>query len=335
MSLVEAWVADLPKVELHVHHIGATAPHTVAALAARYPDAGVPSDLDALERFFAFTDFAHFLRVYAAVSRLLRTPEDVYELTIGNLLDLARQNVRYAEVTVTPNGPLACGVPRDGLVEALDAVREHAAREYGLVVGWILDIPGHPGPPAEVVMDLCEHAPPEGLVALGLGGPETPRPQFADYFARGRALGLPGVPHAGEAAGPASVRSAVEDLHAVRIGHGIRAMEDPRVVALLRERAVHLEVCPTSNVRTRVVDTLEEHPLPAMLAAGLEVSISSDDPPMFGTTLTEELLVAARLVGANEVPTLLGNAIDASFAPNDVKRRYRSELRRAPGPAVP
>jgi aminodeoxyfutalosine deaminase len=322
------WVAGLPKVELHVHHIGATAPHTVAELARRYPDAGVPGDVAELEKFYEFTDFDHFLRVYLAVSQLLRTPEDVYDLTVGNLADLADQHVRYAEVTVTPNGPLACGVPRDGLVEALDAARRHAAEMWDLAIGWILDIPGYPGPMAEVVLDICENRPPEGLVALGLGGPETPRARFTTYFERARALGLASVPHAGEAAGPESVWAALEDLGADRIGHGVRAMEDPDLVAELRDRGTHLEVCPTSNLRTRVVASLDGHPLPAMVEAGLDVSISSDDPPMFGTTLTNELHVAADLLGADALPRLLGNAIDASFAPEPVKRSYRAELRR-------
>lgn len=321
-----AWVTQLPKVELHVHHIGATAPHTVVKLAQRYPDAGVPGDLEQLERFYEFTDFDHFLRVYQSVSRLLRTPEDVYELTVGNLADLADQRVRYAEITVTPNGPLACGVPRDGFVEALDAARQHAATAYDLTVGWILDIPGHTGPAAEMVMDICERRAPDGLVALGLGGPESPRAMFAPYFDRARVLGLGCVPHAGEAAGPENVRAALTHLEAVRIGHGIRALEDPELVDELRDRGTHLEVCPTSNVRTKVVPSLDEHPLAAMVAAGLNVSVNSDDPPMFGTTLTDELLVAARLLGQASVPTLLRNAIDASFAPDPVKRSFRREL---------
>lgn len=129
-----AWLSELPRVELHVHQVGATTPHTLAALAGRYPDAGVPSDPEALQPFYAFTDFDHFLRVYAAVSQLLRTPEDVYEITVANLADLAAQNVRCVEMTVTPNGPLGRGVPRAGFVDALNAARQHVAREYGLQV---------------------------------------------------------------------------------------------------------------------------------------------------------------------------------------------------------
>lgn len=320
------WIAAAPKVELHVHHIGATSLSTLADLAARHPEVGVPTDPEALATFYEFTDFDHFLRVYAAVSRLLTTPEDVYRLTVGNLADLAAQHVRYAEVTVTPNGILTEGVPRDGLVEALDAARAQAAADWDLTVNWILDIPGFPGEPAEVVLGLCEYRPPVGLVALGLGGPETPRQDFADYFARARALGLGSVPHAGEATGPESVRTAVEVLKADRIGHGIRAAEDPELLATLADTGVHLEVCPTSNLRTRVVPTLELHPLPALMAAGVSVSINSDDPPMFGTTLTRELQLAATLVGPATIPELLRNAIDASYATDDVKRSYRAEL---------
>jgi len=320
------WIAAVPKVELHVHHIGATSTRTLADLAARHPEAGVPSDPAELDAFYAFTDFDHFLRVYAAVSRLLSTPEDVLHLTTGNLADLAEQNVRYVEVTVTPNPIITAGVPRDGLIDALNAARGHVAREWGMTVNWILDIPGLTGETAEVVLDLCERRPPDGLVALGLGGPETPRPPFAPYFARGCALGLGSVPHAGEATGPESVRAAVEVLRADRIGHGIRAAEDPQLLTELAEAGIHLEVSLTSNLRTRVVPSLEEHPLPTLLAAGIPVSINSDDPPMFGTTLTREFQLAARLVGARQIPELLRNAINASFAPNELKTSYLADL---------
>lgn len=322
----DAWIAAVPKIELHVHHIGATSAGTLAELAVRHPDAGVPTDPSALEEFYRFTDFDHFLRVYAAVSRLLSTPEDVYRLTVGNLADLAAQQVRYAEVTVTPNGILSAGVPRDGLVEALNAARARASREWGMTINWILDIPGVTGEPAEVVMDLCERRQPDGLVALGLGGPETPRPDFASYFARARALGLGSVPHAGEATGPESVRAAVEVLKADRVGHGIRAVEDPDLLVELADAGVHLEVSPTSNIRTRVVSTLEDHPLPALMASGIPVSINSDDPPMFGTTLTRELQIAAQLVGAEQIPQLLRNAISASFATDALKLSYLADL---------
>lgn len=319
------WIAAAPKVELHVHHIGATSLGTLADLAARHPDVGVPTDPQALATFYEFTDFDHFIRVYLAVSRLLTTADDVYRLTVGNLADLAAQQVRYAEVTVTPNAILAEGVPRDGLIEALDAARADAA-SWGLAVNWILDIPGYPGAPAEVVLDLCERRPPAGLVALGLGGPETPRQDFADYFARARALGLGSVPHAGEAAGPDSVRAAVTWLKADRIGHGVRAVEDPELTAELAAAGIHLEVCPTSNLRTRVVSSLEQHPLATLVAAGISVSINSDDPPMFGTTLTRELQLAATLVGPRKIPDLLRNAINASYATEELKRSYRAEL---------
>jgi len=326
VAFPDEWIAAVPKIELHVHHVGATSAATLADLAVRHPEAGVPTDPAQLEEFYRFTDFDHFLRVYAAVSRLLSTAEDVYRLTVGNLGDLAAQQVRYAEVTVTPNGILSAGVPRDGLVEALDAARAFAAREWGMTVNWILDIPGHTGEPAEVVMDLCERRQPEGLVALGLGGPETPRADFAPYFARARALGLGSVPHAGEAAGPESVRAAVDVLKADRIGHGIRAVEDPGLLVELADAGIHLEVSPTSNIRTRIVPTLADHPLPSLIGAGISVSINSDDPPMFGTTLTRELQITAQLLGSEQVPQLLRNAVNASYATEDLKRSYLAEL---------
>ncbi|KYH46359.1 hypothetical protein AZH51_10055 [Branchiibius sp. NY16-3462-2] len=319
------WVHNLPKVELHLHHVGATAPRTVCELAAKYPDAGVPTDLDELARFYEFTDFGHFLSVYKRVSKLLRTPQDVYELTSGNLQDLADQKVRYAEVTVTVNWPLRNGVPRQGFTEALDAARYNAGKA-GLTVNWIIDIPGKPGESADLALSMCGDDAPEGLVALGLAGEAFEPVDYTEYFEIARARGLGAVVHAGESRGPESVRSALDDLHADRIGHGVRAMEDPELVARLRDEAVHLEVCPTSNVRTRVVNSVEDHPLPEMVAAGLNVSINSDDPPMFGTTLTNELMIASGLLGSDNIPGLLRNAIMASYADDHTKRAYVDEL---------
>ena len=302
-------------------------------LATRYPDAGVPTDPHEFRRFYEFTDFDHFLSVYKAVSQLVRTAEDVYDLTVGNLMDLVAQRVRYAEVTVTVNWPLRNGVPAAGFAEALNTARREVVAE-GLDVNWIIDIPGKVGEPAELALSMCESNAPEGLVALGLAGEALDPRWYVDYFARARAIGLGAVVHAGESRGPSSVRSALDDLGADRIGHGIRAMDDPDLVARLRDEQVHLEVCPTSNVRTRVVPSIEQHPLAAMAAAGLHLSINSDDPPMFGTTLTDELVIAADILGPSTIPSLLRNAIDASYATQEIKLAYLDELGRVSAPAV-
>jgi aminodeoxyfutalosine deaminase len=168
------------------------------------------------------------------------------------------------------------------------------------------------------------------LISFGLGGPEigVPRPQFKPYFDRARAAGLHSVPHAGETTGPETVWDALRELGAERIGHGISAARDPALMAHLAEHGIPLEISPTSNLRTRAVPGLDEHPLPALVAAGVTVTINSDDPPMFGTTLEQEYAVAARLLGldAAGVAGLARAAVDASFLPDAGKAELRAEI---------
>ncbi|WP_019144184.1 adenosine deaminase [Aeromicrobium massiliense] len=319
MSDLHAFAAGLPKAELHVHHVGSASPRTVAELAARHAGSSpVPADVDALADYFTFTDFGHFIEVYLSVVDLVRTPEDVWTLTYEVAQDLAAQRVRYAELTLTPYTSIVRGIAAEAYCEAVEDARVRAERDLGLALRWCFDIPGESGlEAADVTLDTALRLRPDGLVSFGLGGPElgVPRPQFAPHFQQARAAGLHSVPHAGESTDAQTVWDAVEHLGAERIGHGIRSVDDPALLALLAERGIALEVCPTSNVRTRSVPSLAEHPLPAIAAAGVPFSISSDDPPMFGTTLTDEYLVAADLLDLDEagVAELARQAVRQSF----------------------
>ncbi len=325
------FIAALPKAELHVHHVGSASPDTVARLAARHPDSPVPTDPAALADYFTFTDFGHFIEVYLSVVDLLRTPEDLWTLTHEVGRDLAAQQVRYAELTMTPYTSIARGISAEAYVEAIEDARRAAERDFGLTLRWIFDIPGESGvPSADVTLDTALRLRPDGLVAFGLGGPEhgVPRPQFAPHFAAARAAGLHSVPHAGESTGPESIWDSLDHLGAERIGHGIAAAQDPALMERLVADGIALEVCPTSNVRTRSVPSLQEHPLPTLVEAGVTVTINSDDPPMFGTTLNREYEIAAELLGLDEagVVRLAEAAVEASFAPDDVKAALRADL---------
>jgi len=167
-------------------------------------------------------------------------------------------------------------------------------------------------------------------VGFGLGGPEigVPRPQFAPHFAAARAAGLRSVPHAGETTGPETIWDSLRELGAERIGHGTSAAQDPALLQHLAEHRIPLEVCPTSNLRTRAVASLDEHPLRRFVEAGVPVSINSDDPPMFGTTLSREYAVAAQLLDLDRagVTALAAAAVDHSFAPEDLKAGLRAEI---------
>jgi adenosine deaminase len=326
------FIAGLPKAELHVHHVGSASPRIVAELAARHQGATpVPADPELLADYFVFTDFAHFIEVYLSVVDLIRDPEDIWTLTYEIARELAGQSVRYAELTLTPYSSVVRGIPAEAYCDAVEDARRRAEADHGVQLRWCFDIPGEAGvPSADVTLDVALTQRPEGLVSFGLGGPEigVPRPQFAPHFAQARAAGLHSVPHAGESTGPETIWDALNHLGAERIGHGIAAAQDPRLMEHLRETGTVLEVCPTSNVRTRSVPSLADHPLAALVAAGVPVTINSDDPPMFSTTLNAEYAIAAELLGLDErgVADLAVAAVDASFLDAAGKAALRAEI---------
>ncbi|MFI1280764.1 MULTISPECIES: adenosine deaminase [unclassified Streptomyces] len=331
MTDLHPFIAGLPKAELHVHHVGSASPRIVAELASRHPDSKVPSDPEAIADYFTFTDFAHFIEVYLSVVDLVRTPEDVRLLTFEVARDMARQNIRYAELTITPYSSTRRGIEEKAFMAAIEDARKAAESELGVILRWCFDIPGEAGleaaaETARLAVDLR----PEGLVSFGLGGPEigVPRPQFKPYFDAARAAGLHSVPHAGETTGPETIWDAIRELGAERIGHGTSATQDPALLAYLAEHRIALEVCPTSNIATRAVTDLDLHPVKEMVAAGVLVTINSDDPPMFGSDLNNEYAVAARLLDLDErgLAQLAKNAVEASFLDPAGKARLIAEI---------
>ncbi|WP_416975545.1 adenosine deaminase [Streptomyces sp. 4F14] len=330
---LRAYIAGLPKAELHVHHVGSASPRIVAELAARHPDAKVPTDPEALADYFTFTDFAHFVEVYLSVVDVIRTPEDVRLLTYEVARELARQQVRYAELTITPYSSTRRGIDAKAFMDAIEDARKAAEKELGTVLRWCFDIPGEAGlESAEETVRLAtdDRLRPEGLVSFGLGGPEigVPRPQFKPYFDRAIAAGLRSVPHAGETTGPGTVWDALTYLRAERIGHGTSSAQDEKLLAHLAAERIPLEVCPTSNIATRAVANLDEHPVKEFVRAGVLVTINSDDPPMFGTDLNNEYAVAARLLDLDEhgLAALAKNAVDASFLDDAGKSLIKDEI---------
>ncbi|MGW1772583.1 adenosine deaminase [Streptomyces sp. NPDC002104] len=331
MPDLHPFIAGLPKAELHVHHVGSASPRIVAELASRHPDSKVPTDPEAIADYFTFTDFAHFIEVYLSVVDLVRTPDDVRTLTFEIARDMARQNIRYAELTITPYSSTRRGIDEKAFMEAIEDARKAAETELGVILRWCFDIPGEAGEEAAAeTLRLAVDLRPEGLVSFGLGGPEigVPRPQFKPYFDAARAAGLHSVPHSGETTGPQSIWDAIRDLGAERIGHGTSATQDPELLAYLAEHRIALEVCPTSNIATRAVATLDEHPVKEMVAAGVLVTINSDDPPMFGSDLNNEYAVAARLLELDErgLAQLAKNAVEASFLDPAGKAKLTAEI---------
>jgi aminodeoxyfutalosine deaminase len=334
-----AFLRALPKVELHVHLVGSASVPTVLRLAARHGALTVPTDPDELAAFYAFRDFAHFIDVYQAVNALVSTPADVTDLVLGLARELAAASVRYAEVTVTPVSHLSVGIAAGALADALVEGRQRARAEHVVELGWIFDTAGELGVDAAwATLDWVLAHRPAGTVGFGLGGPEigVDRAAFAGPFAAAREAGLRSLPHAGETTGPATVWSALQDLGAERIGHGIGAIADPALLEHLAEHRIPLEVCPTSNLRTGAVRSLAEHPLPRLLRAGVPVTLNTDDPGMFGCDLVGEYRVAHEVLGLSvaELVGLTRTAIDAAGCPAELRTALHAELAAAEiGPA--
>lgn len=320
MSLPD-FIRAMPKVELHVHLEGSIRPETLLKLARRH-NIALPADtVDGLRAWYAFRDFPHFVTIYETISSCLQTPDDIELITREFLTGQAAQNIRYSEVTYTAQTHyLKRGIPFSEQLEAINRARAWAKAEYGVTMNLIIDILRADSPEAGLmVADWVIRNAGEGVVALGLGGPEVGHPpeKFSAAFDRVHAAGVPAIPHAGETEGPPSIWGALNALRAVRVGHGVRCLEDPALVEELRARQIPLEVCPTSNVCLKVAPDFAAHPLPRLLDAGLYVTLNSDDPPMFNTTLTDEYLqaVAAFDFDVDQIEALVMNAARATMLP--------------------
>ncbi|TDV40334.1 adenosine deaminase [Actinophytocola oryzae] len=338
------FIEQLPKPELHVHLVGSASLDTVLELARRHPDQDVPTERERLRAFYEFTDFAHFIDVYVKVTSLVVTGADITALAVGLARDLAANRVRYAEVTVTPVPHVMLGIEPDELAEALTTGRRLGWEQHRVELAWVFDIAGSLGYAAGVqTAEWVLRYRPEGTVGFGLGGNEVgvPRERYQVPFDMARDGGLHLVPHAGETTGPKTIWSALLNLHAERIGHGTSAVRDPNLLAHLAGEGIPLEVCPSSNIRTRAVATLAEHPLPRLLDAGVPVTLATDDPGMFHTDLNREYLLVHEQFGLSrgELADLARTGVRASFREPDrttallaeidaVERQYDTEGRR-------
>lgn len=331
MTLNE-WITRIPKVELHVHLEGSVQPHTLLELARRHQVELPASDVAGLREWYRFRDFDHFIEIYQKISTCLRTVEDIELIARQFLEGQAAQNIRYSEVTFTPYSQYYYnGLGFHEQMDAVDRARAWAERELGVRMGVIVDIPRMISPEeGDLVAGWVIERYGNGLAALGLGGPEVGHPpeKYARSFERVLAAGIPCILHAGETAGPESIWSALKVANSRRIGHGVRAVEDPQLVAYLRDRQIPLEVCPTSNLCLKVYPSYAEHSLPKLIEAGVYVTLNSDDPPMFNTTLTNEYQVGAREWGWDRemIRKLVFNALDAALLSGEERQAMRASF---------
>jgi aminodeoxyfutalosine deaminase len=286
------------KIELHVHLEGTVRAHTLLDIARRN---GVPlpaDTVDGLASLYEFTDFAHFLRVWGMTTTALRTDTDFRQVVVDYAAEAASHGAVYLEGIISPSEHVGRGCSWDEVMTGFCDGAQQARELHGVHVRFTPDVNrSFPAEAAELTAQYAVRYADRGVVGLGLGGPEAefPPEPFARAFAIARDGGLGSVPHAGESAGPASIRGALDTLRADRIRHGIRAVDDPGLVRELADRGIVLDVCPISNLRTKVVPSLAEHPLPALVAAGVPCSVSTDDPAMFDTDLSKDYAAAMSL----------------------------------------
>jgi adenosine deaminase len=320
----------LPKAELHLHIEGTLEPELAFALAERngidLPYAGP----DELRSAYAFSDLQSFLDLYYRLTAVLRTEQDFEDLAEAYLVRAAAQGVRHAEIFFDPQAHTGRGVEIGtvvrGLSRALDRSRERHGVSTQLILSFLRDLPAEDA--LKTLADAGPHL--EKISAVGLDSAEVGHPpaKFAEVYAAAKAAGLRLVAHAGEEGPPSYITEALDVLGVERIDHGIRCLEDPRLVARLVAEQVPLTVCPLSNVRLRCVDRLEEHPLPAMLEAGLLVTVNSDDPSYFGGYVEDNYRELQRALGLTDshLRLLARNSFLASFVDEDRRAELLAEL---------
>lgn len=325
------FICRMPKVELHVHLEGSIQPATLLKLAKRNNVSLPAHTVEGLHEWYEFSGFDHFIEVYFAICSCIRSADDLELITNEFIKDRADQNIRYSEVIFTPFTHLP-HIPLDDQLAAINRARKSGEEQYGIRINMAPDISRERRPieDSQVIARWAVKNRDNGITSLGLGGPEVNNPPelFEETFKIITEANFPATPHAGETEGPASIWGALRTLNAVRIGHGVRCLEDPTLVEFLREKQIPLEVCPSSNVCLKVAPSLAQHPLPALMEAGLFVTINSDDPPMFNTNLTEEYLRITDQFGfkLDSIKQFIFNGIEASLIPQAEKQVMRQDF---------
>lgn len=326
------WYERVPKVELHLHLEGAIPCEALWVLVQKYGGDPAVHDLNALERRFHYRDFAHFLETWRWQVQFLREYEDFTLIAAAVARDLASQSIRYVEAFYSPPDYARHGLTPQRLTEA---VRAGLDQVPGISVALVADLVrdyGHEK--AAVTLAQVHEVQSLGVVGIGIGGSEAefPPEPFAPVYAEARRLGFHTSAHAGEAAGAASIWGAIRALGVERIGHGVRAAEDPALLDYLVEHRIPLEMCPISNLRTGVIRSLEQHPARRYFERGIIVTISTDDPKMFGNSLAEEYRLLEEKLGfrRREICALILNGIQSSWLTEENKRELAAAFQADP-----
>jgi adenosine deaminase len=323
-------IRALPKVEQHIHVVGSTRPETLLWLAE---EGGMEKPFETLEdahRFFQYRDFRHFISIYSTVVDCITEENQFERITYEMLESDARCNVRYVEASFSAPDHVLKGLDYGLMLDAINRGACRAEADFGVKCNLRIDLVRNYGPDMGMkVLDWIEDKH-DNVVSIDIGGSEErfpPKP-FAQVYRRAREMGLHLAAHAGEAAGAESVWDAVRVLGVERVGHGIAACNDARLMGYLLERGVTIEVCPTSNLKTGTVPSLERHPIRTFLERGLRVTVSTDDPSMFGTDMNNEYMQLNQRLNFTipELFKLSLNAFDSSFVPEEARMDMRESF---------
>jgi adenosine deaminase/aminodeoxyfutalosine deaminase len=322
----------LPKAELHLHLEGSVDPATLSELSRRHntplpakenryqhnPDSGKEMSEADVRELYRYKDFSGFLMAFKAVTERLRTPEDYELITYRLMQKLKAQNVVHAEVYVSVGVIFWRGQQFDAIFEGLERGRQRGERDFGVKLYWIFDAVRHFGvEAAQQVFGKAAQLRERNVIGVGIGGDERrgPAAWFRNLYARAADQGLRLTAHAGESMGPESIWNALRDLKAERIGHGLTAIQDPKLMDYLAEHQVPIEICLSSNLRTGCCGSIKDHPLPEYLERGMLVTLNTDDPEMFESTLNEEYKLAAATFGLSheQLQKLAADSIKVAF----------------------
>ena len=314
------FILRLPKAELHLHLEGSIEPATLAEISQRYPD---KLTLEEAESLYRYDDFTGFILAFKAVTERLRLPEDYETITYKLMRRLRNETVLHAEVYVSVGACLWRNQDFDAIFEGLERGRERGQRDFGVSLLWIFDAVRQFGPEqARAVFEKAVQFKDRNVVGIGIGGDERQAgPElFRDSYQYAADHGLRLTAHAGETTGPESIWSAL-NLKAERIGHGLNAWQDRELMAELVERQIPVEICLTSNLQTNCCPRFEDHPLKKYFDAGVMVTLSTDDPAMFHTSLNREYALAQRVFGFSDeqLREIARNGFEASFLPAEKK----------------
>lgn len=330
---LDAFIVRMPKIELHVHLEGSISSRTLRELAQRNGISIPVRNSDDTAQLYYFQNFIDFLKRYRELLKAIVSGEDFERLAYELGMVLAHQNVVYAEVMLSPVQHILRGMDMHEVLAGTSAGFARAERERGIMMRIALDYGRQYGPDgAWPLLEVARKADEYGLVGWSIGGNEIGHPpeQFAEVYAAAHDVGLHLMAHAGEVAGSESVWGAVDVLKVQRVGHGIRSIDDPRLMEHLRAHNIVLDICPSSNVYTGAVKSWTEHPLPQLYKSGVPVTINTDDPSFFATTLTSEFRHVVRHFGftIDDLCQLVRTSAAACFLPPAPKRRLQERVDR-------